>query len=148
MSIHYALSGRTSDLLVDDSGVHIKLKGLRRGEKTIPFSQVVAVSIKKPSFASGGYIFFQTIGSRGSSRFNSVVDIATDENAIFFGGKENFTLAAEIKQSIEQILSSAPVGSGSASDYTEELKSLKALADEGVITQEEFEEKKHKLLGI
>ena len=42
----------------------------------------------------------------------------------------------------------APAAPAAAPDYTAELEKLAKLRDEGVITAEDFEAKKHQLLGI
>lgn len=42
----------------------------------------------------------------------------------------------------------APAAAGGADDVTAQLTQLKALVDQGILTQEEFEAKKKQLLGI
>ena len=42
----------------------------------------------------------------------------------------------------------APAGAPAADDVTAQLTQLKALVDQGILTQEEFEAKKRQLLGI
>lgn len=103
--MNYKLVGTMAELTVNDTGVHIK--GIKLGnktDKTIPFSQIVSIRIQKPSFVQAGYIHFQTVGSAGSSRLNSIVNYAADENAVLFK-KDGYEAAVEIKEAVEKQIS-------------------------------------------
>lgn len=106
-----------------------------------------------------------------SSGFLSFVDGGYSVNALklrlVFGGEERFldlmrtpvksntivfkNLVAKGEAVIAELRKICPVnsaGGGLGPDYTEELRRLKKLADEGVITEEEFKAKKKQILGL
>ena len=58
------------------------------------------------------------------------------------GARQDFQPAGEEEEYAE------PAPAAAESDYTAELEKLAALRDKGVITAEEFDAKKHQLLGI
>lgn len=149
----FELKGRLKNLTVDERGIHIQYaKAFMKGEKTIPFSQVVAVQVKKPGLMNG-YIYFQTVGATGTR--GTIQDISTDDNSIVFNGKDKYQMALQIKTYVENAQRSsyvnpvpqvsAPVENASAAD---EILKLKNLLDMGAITQEEFEAKKSQLLKL
>ncbi|WP_050698621.1 SHOCT domain-containing protein [Anaeromassilibacillus senegalensis] len=142
------LKGRLKNLVVNEDGIHIQYaKAMMKGEKTIPFSQVVSVQVKKPGLMNG-YIYFQTVGATGTKA--TIQDISTDDNSIVFSGKDKYQAALEIKTYVEHAqrnnaVSHAPQSTASAAD---EILKLKNLLDMGAITQEEFETKKRQLLEL
>lgn len=151
------IKGPLSEVTVDDSGIHIHYRVMTgKGDKTIPFSQVVAVQVKKRGVVSNGYIYFQTIGSTGTGnkRYSRGRDIEKDDNTVIFNGlfssKKNYETALQIRDYItkkqnsiyqQQVQQMAP----SSSD---EILKLKQLLDMGAITNEEFEAKKKQLLNL
>ncbi|MBE6947700.1 MAG: SHOCT domain-containing protein [Ruminococcaceae bacterium] len=120
---------------------------MTQGEKTIYFKDAIGVQYK-PSSIADGYIQIETAAG-GVSTSNSQY---SGENAIQFSGKksneEAEIIVAYIRKQIEEI-KNAPVG-GIVQQVSaaEELKNFKELLDMGVITQEEFDAKKNKLLGL
>ena len=120
---------------------------LTQGEKTIYFKDATGVQYK-PSSVLDGYIQVETAAGGVTSSYSQY----SGENAIQFSGKERNEeaeiIVAFIKKKIDEI-KNTPVGVAvQQTSPAEELKKFKELLDLGVISQEEFDEKKKELLHI
>ena len=142
----HELDGRLKHLVVDETGIHIHYaKAMMKGDKTIPFGQVVAVQVKKPGLTNG-YIYFQTVGATGTK--GAPKDIMTDDNSVVFNGKDKYDAALDIKAYVEQMQSAPAQAAPAPVSAADEITKFKALLDAGAITQEEFDAKKKQLLGL
>lgn len=114
-----------------------------KGEKSIPYSAITAVQFKRAGFASG-YIQFTLGGSNESSK--GLWDATKDENTLMFGDNEVFENARKFVEDRMGIRPVVPqmVATESVADSLEKLATLR---DRGILTAEEFEEQKAKLLG-
>ncbi|HDT6578858.1 TPA: SHOCT domain-containing protein [Bacillus cereus] len=116
------------------------------GEKTIDINNMTGIQIKKANFFTNGYIQFIFMGSQESKR--GVMAAATDENTVMFTKREQ-KMAEEIKEYIESILVNKSKSQVAASvSGADEILKYKELLDQGIITEEDFQAKKKKLLGI
>ena len=142
--------GYNGTLIITDSNVTLKrgVKGFLfgggylRGDKTIPFSSIVAVQLKKAGLTAG---YLQLTLKGGSEAKGGLFQSVRDENTINFYNNKNKDFE-EAKLLIEQKISQPnnhPQGSGLG-----DLEKLADLKDKGVITQEEFDRKKKQLLGL
>ena len=117
-------------------------KGLK-GQKDIYFSKVGSIQIKKPGFTRG-YIQFSILG--GNESTGGVVSAISDENTIIFGtlggSTKQYELALKVKEYIEKRIE--PNNSNYSS--SDEIEKLHSLMKKGILTREEFEDKKAKLL--
>ena len=137
---------------VYDDKVEIEKSGFffNNTAKTLPMSNIVSVSIK-PSGWGRGYIEFTTPGSRDSRNTEEALN---NENALCFKNGRQDAEAKKIKEYVEeQILKLSQNKGGTtvvqqATSPAEELKKMKELLDMGIITKEEFDEKKKQLLGL
>lgn len=115
--------------------------------KTIPLSSVTSVQIKPPRSRIAGFIAFSLIGGREYHGASSM-DAIRDENA-FLIRIDTYQKAMEIKSYIDDFIAnkgtSTQVNRASAAD---EIIKFKALLDQGILTQEEFDAKKKQLLGL
>lgn len=144
--------GYNGTLILKDSGVVIKRGvkgfllggGMLRGEKSIPYSSIVAVQLKKAGVLAG-YMQLTLMG--GSEAKGGVWQSATDENTINFHayGKNN-ALFAEAKEMVEQKIHESK--GGSHKSEADDLEKYAQLRDKGVITEEEFLQKKKQLLNL
>ena len=102
--MEYHLTGTTSDVDVDDNGIHIRrTKGPMKGtEKMLPFSQIAAVVLKEPSALVPGFLQFQPIGSAGPG-LRTPAQAAGDENTVVFG-KKSYDEAARVKVAVESMM--------------------------------------------
>lgn len=113
-------------------------------EKAILIRNIASVEVKKPGL-SAGFILFQVIGEENKAR-KSISDVPSD-NELLFGGKEKYKIALEIKEYIEKCTSKKISSNENNLSIADELSKFKKLLDERIITEEEFEKQKNKLLG-
>lgn len=112
------------------------------GSKTFSINRLSGVQYKKPGFLTG-YLQFILMGSgEGKGGVNNAV---TDENTILFATKNEDILMRELKEFIEYSIESPE---GKPSTDLSDLKKLKDLLDDGIITQDEFAAKKKQILGL
>jgi len=145
--------GYNGTIILTDTGVIIKRGakgfflggGMLRGDKTIPYSSIVAIQLKKAGMVAG---YLQLTLAGGSEAKGGLFQSATDENSVNFQswGKNN-ELFAEAKELIEQRVSQAKGGIPAKSD-ADNLEKFAELRDKGVITEVEFMAKKKQLLGL
>lgn len=135
---------RSTSTLV--TGILFSGSQMTQGEKTIFYRDAVGVQFK-PSSLTDGYIQIETPAGNMTSTSSSY----GGENSIQFGKEKNeeaATIAAYIKSKIEEI-KNAPAGAVvNQNSSADELIKFKGLLDAGVITPEEFAEKKKQLLGL
>lgn len=134
--------------------VHIKGSNLivetKREEETFPISKIQSFSLKEPRALTPGTITFRTAQSAStgvSIGFGVSAAIGAERN--FFFSKTDLETAIRIRDYI----SNFDTGSVSAQKETvvsvvDEIRGLKQLLDEGILTQEEFDAKKKQLLGL
>lgn len=115
--------------------------GMIRGDKTIPYRSIAAVQLKKAGLTAG---YFQLTLIGGSDAKGGLFQSVTDENTVNFyhGSNKKFEEAKRLIE--ERINGSSTVQPRSPLD---ELEKLAALKDKGILTDEEFQTQKKKLLG-
>jgi len=148
--------GYNGQVSFDGTFVTITRKGflgratVGKGDKRIPIGSITAVQWKPPGLMVNGYISFGLAGANekqagfGSQTF----DAAKDENSVIVRkGKEAPFLA--LRAAIEEAIAirHAPPPTAASASVADELKKLKELHDAGVLTDEQFEAQKNKLLG-
>lgn len=124
---------------------------IMNGDKEFYYSDITSVQLKNLGMTTG-YLQFEYAGSRSGNNFvsgNSFTFSATIGTPKYSKLKEEMPGVCEDVQkcaqaaktakntTVQQVLSPA-----------EELKKFKELLDMGIISQEEFEEKKKSILGI
>ena len=145
--------GYNGSLIINDSWVVIKRGakgfilggGMLRGDKSIPYSSIVAVQLKKAGFTAG---YLQLTLTGGSEAKSGLFQSTTDENTINFHnlGKNN-ELFSEAKNLIEEKMQESRSGNHKKSE-ADDLEKFSQLRDKGIITEEEFQAKKKQLLGL
>lgn len=117
---------------------------------TVPLNSIVSFTLKKPSFTSNSVIILQL--KKGSDAFigmgNVGVGFGSEMIAIY---KPDYVELAEVYERYFLHWSSAPQPAPAVSEAVptiNDLRALKQLVDEGVLTEEEFVAKKRQLLGI
>lgn len=142
-------NGKTT-VTVENGFIKISRRGLTNrlnnggGDKNIRISSLSGVQVKKPGLTTG-YIQFIFSGSKDTS---GVMDAVKDENSVLFTKKE-YDLALKLRDHVEELLNqpSQPQVAASSASTADELLKLKQLLDAGVLSQEEFETQKVKLLS-
>lgn len=140
------LNGQIS-LLTDR--VVIKRKGVMgflsqglKGDKETPIRNITSVQMKEAGMLTNGYIH----ESRGG-----LMDATTDENSVVFNKKQMDQFVA-FKQKLDSLMTAAHAAPAvtvqSAISPAEEIGKLAALRDQGILTQQEFDETKRQLLCL
>lgn len=120
--------------------------GMLRGDKSIPYSSIAAVQLKKAGFTAG-YIQLTLVG--GPEAKGGLFQSAMDENTINFQSwGDNNARFQEAKELIEQRIISSRSGVVQQRSDADELAKFAELKTKGIITEEEFQKKKQQLLGL
>ena len=117
-----------------------------KGNKEILISQISSIQYKQAGMMTNGYIQFAFIGGQEAKR--GLLQSTQDENSIVFNRRQQphfDELKAEIdriRDSLDREVTAAPMSG------LDELEKLASLKDKGVITEDEFQEKKKQILGL
>jgi len=149
----YELKGLNGQLELYEDKIVIKRKGFLakidhgffKGDKTIYINQITAIQVKPAGFFMYGYIQFTVPGGIESTK--GIHDADHDENTVEFTA-ENNDLVNQIKSKIEELMAQQRMSNTNQLSPADEIRKYKKLFDDGVITQEEFEQKKKQLLGL
>ncbi|PNG17493.1 DUF4429 domain-containing protein [Streptomyces cahuitamycinicus] len=122
-----------------------------RGEKKLHITSISAVQWKPPGMMTNGFIQLSIGGAdRQAAKGSRTLDATKDENSVIFTKKQapDFEkLRAALEQAIAaQHAPQAPAAAAPTS-LADELGKLVQLRDQGVLSPEEFEEQKARLLG-
>ena len=124
------------------------------GERTIPFSQVISLTVKDPKGALfPGRIILQLGGAPNSVFHVTSFFSVMNSNCLEFPHAINYLEEGRrIKAAFEEwqrrpAPQATPVAMAQKS-AADEIRETKKLLDDGIITQEEFDAKKKQLLGL
>ncbi|MED4715251.1 DUF4429 domain-containing protein [Bacillus badius] len=131
----------SENLRIDRKGFFNRSSGLK-GEKTIKLSMISSVKIIPASAIKAGFIQFGVTGNKDVKGIYT----AGDENTIMFSKKEQ-GMAEELKAAVERKIYTERKQESSSPSLADELKKLLTLKNEGVLTEEEFQQQKQKLLS-
>ena len=137
--------GFDGEIELVDGAVNIK-KGKKDIGRTIKLSNIVSVTLKKPVLTAAGCIHIQVHGAKTYSSVANVTHYATDINAICFR-KPKYDEAVAFKDALEKAIAEQSNAS-EKSDGVNDLRQLKQLLDEGIISQDDFDKKKNQILGL
>lgn len=135
-------------VILEHTGFLNALNG-KKGVKEIPIKNITSIQFKKPGFTNG-YIEFTFSGgkeTKGKGTFGAV----ENENAMVFTSKhlKDFIKAKELIEQYRAELEAAPTKEQNATaSVAEQIRELAKLRDEGILSDDEFEAAKKKLLGI
>ena len=150
----YTMKGMQDVLEVFEDKVTITPKGVLgflnkgiQGKKEIPFASIVAVQFKEAGYVFSGYLQFTIPG--GNESRGGILAAAKDENTFMFAHKKNNALAIEIKEYIDSAVreSRTPQASAPTASLSDELQKLAKLKEQGILSDEEFQAAKKKLIG-
>ena len=117
--------------------------GLQR-EKEILTSRLSSIQLKRCGGLTNGYIQFAFMG--GTEAKSGVFQAAADENTVMFNEMQQSAFEAMRKRLDDKMKNPTPA-SGVPS-YLDGLEKLASLRDKGIVTEEEFDSKKRKLLEL
>jgi hypothetical protein len=146
-------SGMNGQLEVHPTKIKICRKGLLafaahgfKGDKDVLLSAITSIQLKNANLITNGYIQFGFSGSLESK--DGLTDAVSDENTIMFTrGQQAAFMAA--KTQIENLIhtSKQPAQSQTTtSSQTDELIKLAKLREQGVLSDDEFQQMKQKIL--
>lgn len=122
--------------------------GYSNGEKTIYYRDVIGIQFKLPTFVQIGYLQFETASCQATNNFFSENSFPFESSNI--SNREIEKVVSYVKDQVDKIRS-APTSTPTviqAQSPADELKKFKELLDMGVITQDEFDQKKKQLLSL
>ena len=147
----YGFAGK-QNVEIDNRKITITKEGvvnniaLQTSEKSFDITQVSTIQIKENGLLLPGYLQFWLIGSTDSTYgFKNY----TNENTLIIYNLNQFKSAQIIKKYIEENKEKySPTGcTVIAKSNAEQIREFKALFDEGVITEEDFNHKKNQLIN-
>ncbi|CAA9348321.1 MAG: hypothetical protein AVDCRST_MAG89-2984 [uncultured Gemmatimonadetes bacterium] len=134
--------------------VRIRRKGMMslltqgaKGDKDILISQVTSVQFKAANMLTNGYIQIGFSGGKESK--GGLMDAVKDENTVMFKRGQQETFEAFRDELNRRMLAARkPAASAPAPlDFTAQLERLARLREQGVLTDEEFQAQKARVLG-
>jgi len=131
---------------VDFKGNRTKIND--KGDKDILLTSLTAIQFRRRSIIVPGYIQFVYMGS--SEANTTIMNDMLDENTVTFQkkGQPYFEKIKEaIEEAMERIQTSAPPTVAALSN-ADELEKFAALKEKGIISEEEFQQKKKQILGL
>lgn len=153
------VKGRGGEVEFDGHFITIRHTGalgrltVGKGDKRIPITSISAVQVKPAGAMVNGYIQFTMAGGneRRASFGKQSIDAAGDENSVIFTKNQETDFLkfrdviekAIIERSSPQVIVSAAAGPSKL----DQLKQLGELRDSGVLSPEEFEIEKNKVMN-
>ena len=144
--------GCNGDIILKENSIVIRRQGLLnsllyglKGEKEIFIKEISSVQFKEPGLLTVGYIQFVFKG--GTEAHGAYTQAAwEDENSVSFTDTSRFQLLRNLlNERISELNSpQVTVSSGPA----QEIEKLASLLERGLISKEEFEAGKRKILGL
>lgn len=154
--IEVRAEGADGVVIANELEISIKFKGLGRithgGDESYPMERVKAVGFKEPGF-SRGHIQFGVLDANGRAEANSTDSgwiFGSIEHMVMFDKKslKDFVALKEfVELQITRLKSGQVNKSHSQSNIADELGKLAKLRESGILTDEEFQSQKKKLLG-
>jgi hypothetical protein len=149
------VKGMNGQIEIDDNWLTIKRKGGfalvtqgLKGDKRISIATISSVQFKSATSLTNGYIQFATSSGENAG---GILSAGTDENSVIFQ-KKHQTEFEKLRDLIESKVVARANNSGAVtnivqSDLADQILKLSALVDQGILTQDEFQAQKQKLLG-
>jgi len=123
----------------------------KRTEESIRISQIQSFTLKNPGAISPGKIVFSTAQAPSAGvNLGLGVGVAIGAEKSFFFSSSDLDTALKLRDYVTGFTEHQVSTDSTASvvSVVEEIRGLKVLLDEGILTQEEFDAKKKLLLGI
>ena len=152
-------SGYNGQIQVDGDILVITRKGLMskmyqgmKGDKRIPLTSITSVQLKEPKVGDG-YIQFGVMGSVDSGR--GMMAARNDENSVSFYRKDladflairDYIEKKIVERSQPQVITVQAQPAAAPTSKLDQLKQLGELKASGVLTDEEFEAEKARIMA-
>lgn len=140
------------------NGFTLRVKGSnlaverKRTEELFPIPKIQSFSLKEPRGLSMGQITFRTAQAASAGLgLGFGISAAIGAEQTYFFAKSEMETALQIRDYIsnytEPNIPPQP-SEGKVVSVVEEIRGLKSLLDDGILTQDEFDAKKRQLLGV
>ncbi len=132
--------------MIHRRGVANALAAGLNGERTILISSLTSIQLKLGGWLSPGYILFSYAGSKPFR--GGILEATQDPDAFIFEQALNEQVT-DFKAKVEKIMrepKQAPSTLNSSGTLTDELRKLAEFKQQGILSQEEFDAAKKKLL--
>lgn len=146
---------KSSVILPCESGYTLRAEGSnlivekKKSKETYPISKIQSFKITKPNLFGGTVVFTTAQASTGGIGLGFGVSAAVGAEKTFIFKKSDYEAAQGLEKYIATYEESkATASSGNVVSVVDEIRGLKQLLDEGILTEEEFAAKKKQLLGI
>lgn len=121
--------------------------------ESCPIASIQSFAIKKPGFLEGSVTFTTAQASTGSINIGYGVSAAIGAEKTFFFKRDDYDTAKDLAEYVTnygkaETTAPAVAPVGSVVSVVDEIRGLKQLLDEGILTEAEFTAKKKQLLGI
>lgn len=149
MAVHKFETGTAFITVTPEKVVIEHKKGTYHGGKTkeIRIQSLTGIEIKEPGRILAGYIQFIFSGSSETQGYTRI-DAVKNENTVTFSKKHRDDIM-RCKSLVEEYMNNSKGNDKTGTSSTaDELKKFADLRDQGVLTEEEFNQKKKQLLGI
>ena len=135
-------------ILIQPRGVINFLNKGTNSSKKIPLRSITGVDFKKAGLLAG-FLQFLILGSQENKK--GITGAVKDENTIMFSGKKEQAMADEIRMYVEEKMvelhKQVAVQQVVNKSVSEEILEAKKLYDDGVLTEEEFNSLKNKIIN-
>ena len=128
----------------------------KKTEEKIPCTSIKTVTVKEPGLAFGKFTFNVDQQNTAGVHLGFGLMAALGAERSFFFKKDDYWTAQKMrdyilecqkpKPVVQQVVAAAPAAP--VDTTVDQIRRLKSLLDEGILTQEEFDAKKRKILGI
>lgn len=143
--------GNNGRMILGDGTLTISRKGTGlltalnlglQGDKVIQLNQITAVELRPPGLMTSGYI---RLSINGRDPVGGLMEAVKDENAVLLTKDQ----LADFEALKDAVLARIGRAAGQpASSAADEIEKLAALRDRGILTDDEFNQKKRQLLGL
>ena len=139
-------------MLEGEKGLIAAASGVTQGQKSFGYESITSLEFKEATLLDNGHLAFNLQGDAGRSSvvgFGKAMMGFQNDNTFKFQKRSQNVEVQNIKNYIEdQMLKSKQTTQSlvNAVSPADELRKYKQLMDDGIITQEEFNEKKKQLL--
>lgn len=124
----------------------------KKTEEVVPISRIQSFSLKEPGLAYGKIVFTTAQAATTGVNVGFGISATLGAEKTFFFSKGDLGTAKQFRDAVMNYDKSVSQPNTTPTDtvvsVVEEIRGLKALLDEGILTQEEFDTKKKQLLGI
>lgn len=121
-------------------------------EETIPISVIQSFSLKKPGIMYGTIEFTTAKSASGGINIGLGIIAALGAQKTFYYFSGDFETAKQFRDIVvnynKPSTQSESAPAGTVVSVSDEIRGLKTLLDDGILTQDEFDAKKKQLLGI